>query len=326
MPLFSTTLLLATALLPAEPGHREVVHLDARALTEVGAGRRPLDAATPRFVAEAKFAGQLGLDAWLGADFALFSAAGSRDATALADRLASAAAELAPLVANGRAVGERLFVFHVERAASYERVLDHLGECAPPAWEPLLREARGLPGVELADARSCAIVDDDRGASAMRRSNLLVHLASHLLLDAACGALPEWVREGAALDVEQRLCGSLLAFCRGGTRALAPTRCDWRATEQRAWKDAGEKAFDGVLAMDGREFDETKALRAATTVRWLREQRADAFVRAIERLREDGDLGTEAQRAAFALEFGARWTTEWLAGASGHETKGRRSP
>src|SRR5207247_2360107 len=98
-----------------------------------------------------------GLDAWLAADFALFSAASARDAQPLVERLTQAAAELAPLTANGRAVGERLFVFHVERATSYERVLDHWNESAP-ACATFLRDARSLPGVELADARACAVL------------------------------------------------------------------------------------------------------------------------------------------------------------------------
>lgn len=319
-------LLLALGLVGPESSSRtEVVHLTARTLVDAGAGRRPLESVSARFLAEAKFAGELGLDAWLTSDFAFFSAAAPRDAQQIVERLRQTAGELEPLLANSRPVGERLFVFHVERAASYDRVLDHLKQFAPK-FEALLREAHGLPGFELADAGSCVLLDDDRGASAMRRANLTVHLASHLLVDSACGALPEWVREGAALDVEQKLCGSLFAFCHGGRRALPPQRCDWQVVADRAWKDAGEKALDGLLAMDGATFDETKALRAATSVRWLREERCDAFVRALADLRDGGDLGADAQRESFAQHLGERWSEQWLAGARHGEKKGRRSP
>jgi hypothetical protein len=333
-------------------GVNDVAHWPPRVLrgevpTTGAAARLP-----PRTAALMRFAGELGLDGWLGEGVLLLSDGGEKEARELlaqAVRARSAVERFGP----AQPIPTRdapLVVFHLRRAATYRSLLGRLVQ-----WEEdrdgLLASAREASGFELAEPPLCAVCSDLAATGARgepdRRSNLLVHLVAHAFFDAGFGAAPEWLREGFALDVEAEICGEPDAFCRRGPHELAQHDSAKRGAAKGAawtrrlceeWSDAADLRFDELfeLAPDG--YHEATAWRALALVRWLRERRASKFLEVVE-------AAADAQRAACAgspqapesaalqsrgleLALGARWRGEFLEGLadlSGARGRGKGS-
>lgn len=285
-------------------GVNDVSHWPARVLrgdapTTQGAARLP-----PRTAAVARFAGELGLDGWLGDGVLLLSDGGERDAREL---LAQAVRARAAVERSSPALplptrAAPLVVFHLSKAALYRSLLERL-ETWGPEQEGLLAAAKGAAGFELAEPLLCAVCAEhaersDRGAAARDaapRANLLVHLVAHALFDAGFGAAPEWLREGFALDVEAEICGEPDAFCRRGPHELpcgdGQKSASWTRRLAAEWSEGGDDRFDELFALDSDGYHETAAWRALALVRWLRERRP-------ARLAEIVDAAADAQKAA----------------------------
>jgi hypothetical protein len=288
----------------------------------------------PRTAAAARFAGELGLDGWLGEGVLLLSDGCERDAKEL---LAQAVRARAAVDRSSPALplptrAAPLVVFHFRNAALYRALLARL-EASEADRDGLLAAAKAASGFELVEPPLCAVcaehADPGTGAhdAGPLRANLLVHLVAHAFFDAGFGAAPEWLREGFALDVEAEICGEPEAFCRRGPHELPRSdgsrSAAWTRRLAAEWGDGGDARFDELFALDCDGYHEAAAWRALALVRWLRERRATRFVEIVDAAADaqrascDGSApppeAAQLQARGLASALGPKWRSEFLA-------------
>ena len=164
----------------------------------------------PRVAAQARLAGELGLDGWLADDVLLLGDVAEREAKALLAQVAAVRVEVdrcRPV--DGAPFDDApLVLFHLRATGSYHAVVDRLGEVFPDERD-FLRSMRDASGFELTAARFRAVCVD---ATACARKNLLVHLSAHAWFDGDGEGAPAWLLEGLAPEIETRICGAPVAF------------------------------------------------------------------------------------------------------------------
>jgi hypothetical protein len=321
----------ASLLLPllAASAGRDVslVHLSAGALR----GAQPVTGRAarlaPSVAAQARLAGELGLDGWLADDVLLLGDAAEREAKALLAQVAAVRVE----VDRCRPVdGAPFDLFHLRATGSYHAVVDRLADVFPDERD-FLRSMRDASGFELTAARFRAVCVD---ATACACKNLLVHLSAHAWFDGEGEGAPAWLLEGLALEIETRICGAPVAFCGSGAHVPPASSSAWERRLARALACKDESAWAATFALPDGAASEAAAWRALGVVRWLRgrhEARFGDVVRAAAAAQADArergaDAAERARLQLRALEsvLGSKWRDE-LAAAPPLTNPSRRS-
>ncbi len=327
--MIATTLAACIALAGLTTPNTEVAHYSARNLTKgIVTPGSPIAA---QIETAARIAGELGLDGWVSDEIYFFTQAPRAEAREHLEVVRSVVRDLAPVTPqDGGAVP--LFVYHVATRHLYAQLIDRFATAAPEC-ATFLGTVGELCGVALPGPHYCAVVDDNVAMPLLRHKNLLAHLCAHTQVEAVHGALPQWLREGLALDAEQRIAGSLFAFCDGRKREPPTKECRWADQLDEAWSGTGAAAIERLFASDEREMEEAAAVRAMSSVRWLREAHPEAFALAVRRIAEaiagsevtDPAARAKSQDAIFVELLGQGYVEEWLRGARTPAKKGRRT-
>jgi len=326
----------ASLLLPllAASAGRDVslVHLSAGALR----GAQPVTGRAarlaPRVAAQARLAGELGLDGWLADDVLLLGDAAEREAKALLAQVAAVRVEVdrcRPV--DGAPFDDApLVLYHLRATGSYHAVVDRLADVFPDERD-FLRSMRDASGFELTATRFRAVCID---ATACARKNLLIHLSAHAWFDGDGEGAPAWLLEGLALEIETRICGAPVAFCGSGAHVPPPSSSSWERRLARALACKDESAWAATFALPDGAASEAAAWRALGLVRWLRgrhEARFGDVVRATAAAQADArergaDAAERARLQLRALEsvLGSKWRDE-LAAALPPTNRSRRS-